>query len=438
MVNLHGPQVITFTWPVIGKPTWPTVLWPDWLSDDDGKFKWPTPDAFVWPTMPGIDWSLVTWPDWLLNDEGEFEWPDPGPFVWPEVEFVGFPDWFYKGQEIVQTIVDGITSYKLNFSAGFLTIFNWVKDQLFPSSDAKEGPFQQLTATGTAIVETIASGITLGDGVLYDAVSGLFLGLIQSIPLFFGMLLLPNPILEQFDMPVLNGAIRLMTGLWKATDNLGEKTGSGTLTNFADDLAYLNGALVMMGLHSLDSDSFLYTLYQTLALLGVYKKEDDWDTSTKLTTWSDAIFNFATDLSALQNADALEGGTSIEKLSELCADALDRKYENPMTEHLPQNKVYADIFSSIIGGFESANRIQESDDFWKAVGEELKSGWDTYKEGAWLTHRDLIQAGIWKSLTSYAGTRERSEDVTFSVFWAALGKALKARSNGPPCRSWSQ
>ena len=195
--DFEWPTPDDFAWTsnasgIISAPTWPTIIWPKWLSDDDGKFMWPTPDAFVWPTMPNIDWSLVTFPPWLSDDAGEFSMPSPGPFPTSEwVEWgrdvstsllqgiksglVGTPDTailneIIPGQEgmlsglldvgksIIGTMSDGVDSAKQLLYDSVFGVFDWVADLLFPSSDAKEGPFKNLSTTGAAIVQTIADG----------------------------------------------------------------------------------------------------------------------------------------------------------------------------------------------------------------------------------------------------------------------------------------
>ena len=62
---------------------------------------------------------------------------------------------------------------------------------------------------------------------------------------------------------------------------------------------------------------------------------------------------------------------------------------------------------------------------WDAVGDALVTGWETYSTNTWPTHRDLIQTGIWNTLTSYGEENERPAGATFSAFWKALGNALK-------------
>lgn len=77
------------------------------------------------------------------------------------------------GSRIIDTIINGVKSRAEG-------LYNTVKDvlgfarKLLPFSDAKEGPFSNLTGSGRAIVSTLAEGVKGNKGELNDALSGAF------------------------------------------------------------------------------------------------------------------------------------------------------------------------------------------------------------------------------------------------------------------------
>jgi len=77
------------------------------------------------------------------------------------------------GSRIIDTIINGIKSRAKG-------LYNTIKDvlgfarKLLPFSDAKEGPFSNLTGSGRAIVSTLAEGVKGNKGELNDAISGAF------------------------------------------------------------------------------------------------------------------------------------------------------------------------------------------------------------------------------------------------------------------------
>ena len=493
----------TVTVPVIGELTWPTL--PDWLKGEDGKFAFPSfPETITLPGVGEITWPTL--PDWLQNEEGKFSFPE-----------ITWPDWSEQGTTLLGTLASGIRdgTGKITLSGALSGVFKWIVDTIFPSSDAKEGPFQNLSSYGTTIIQTLADGVISAASILTNALITTFdvaiVGMIEAILLSIGVIFDQdsNILFDAFETsPLLEGVIRLTTALWKGTEHIGKKADSQGIIDIADSIAYLNGAVIMTSSHLEGGRTpLLEAISETLDILSKYQQDEDWDAYVKLSNWSDSIFQFSADMRELKSV--LEGGTTIEELSEL-ADFFDSKYENPLFEHIPQNKSYADVFSGIVefmetmqnffsfdfldfdipdwtehgqkliqtltsgvlleklpfsdamtGVFNAAlaiwetlpSRIQsilfgsgESTisvggveqilpgeagavgnfiEFWTTVGDKLKTDWDTYLTTDWPTQRDLIQAGIWKSLTGYGGTDERPEGTTFSEFWKALGTTLK-------------
>ena len=71
------------------------------------------------------------------------------------------------GEAIINTIIDGIKSRAEALKATVQEAFNGVREML-PFSDAKTGPFSELTKNGKAIVTTIARGVEMNERVLQD------------------------------------------------------------------------------------------------------------------------------------------------------------------------------------------------------------------------------------------------------------------------------
>ncbi len=65
---------------------------------------------------------------------------------------------FESGAKLIRTFLDGITSGVQALVDGVSGVFNQVR-QLLPFSDAKAGPFSQLTASGSAILDTLGRGV---------------------------------------------------------------------------------------------------------------------------------------------------------------------------------------------------------------------------------------------------------------------------------------
>lgn len=75
------------------------------------------------------------------------------------------------GANIIDTMIQGIISAKDRLVNTFMSVFSEIRKML-PFSDAKEGPFSQLTFNGGQIMATLAQGVEGNAGLLKDSVSG--------------------------------------------------------------------------------------------------------------------------------------------------------------------------------------------------------------------------------------------------------------------------
>lgn len=81
-------------------------------------------------------------------------------------------NWSDSGAKIIETLITGIKSKASALVDEVKGIFATVREYL-PFSDAKRGPFSQLTKSGGAIMATLASGVN-GSNSLQAAISGKF------------------------------------------------------------------------------------------------------------------------------------------------------------------------------------------------------------------------------------------------------------------------
>jgi len=79
-------------------------------------------------------------------------------------------DW---GATLIRTFVSGILSMKNYLVDSISSVFSAAR-QLMPFSDAKEGPFSQLTYSGGAIMSTMAEGVTANADMLHGAMGDAF------------------------------------------------------------------------------------------------------------------------------------------------------------------------------------------------------------------------------------------------------------------------
>ena len=246
------------------------------------------------------------------------------------------------GTSIVQSISDGVTSAQQVLYDAINGVFTWVKDLLFPSSDAKEGAFSDLMERGKLIITTIGDGITKAKDSLGTSLKDAFDSAIDSAMVAWEAL--PN---------------RIQSILFGSPDSTID-IGSGielTIPGTPGVMQQFSGFWIGVG----------------------NKLKDDWDSYIE-TGW-------------------------------------------PTHRDLIQDAIWSSIFPSLSVS-ERPENVTFSD-FWKSVGSALKTDWDIYLSFIWPSHRDLIQSGIWNSLTGTGGENERPEGVTFSAFWTALGSALK-------------
>ncbi len=81
-------------------------------------------------------------------------------------------NWSDSGAKIIETLITGIKSKASALVDEMKGVFATVREYL-PFSDAKRGPFSQLTKSGGAIMATLASGVN-GSNSLQTAISGKF------------------------------------------------------------------------------------------------------------------------------------------------------------------------------------------------------------------------------------------------------------------------
>jgi len=91
----------------------------------------------------------------------------------PTLRLPNLSDFTGIGIAIIATISKGIALAKQAFWNSVLGVFAFILP-LFPSSDAKTGPFSRLTFFGSRIITTIASGILLQAGLLGESIKNVF------------------------------------------------------------------------------------------------------------------------------------------------------------------------------------------------------------------------------------------------------------------------
>ena len=85
-------------------------------------------------------------------------------------------NWESHGQAAMSTFADGIRNASPLMKAAMTDAMSATKP-LMPQSDAAEGPFSRLTASGASIPGTMAAGIRSNQGAIKDALRGAFAGL---------------------------------------------------------------------------------------------------------------------------------------------------------------------------------------------------------------------------------------------------------------------
>lgn len=114
---------------------------------------------------------------WLSNTWGDFVEGVTEGIGGLGAGFQQFIDFIHSigdaGEKFVQTIIDGV---KRKADALYTTIKDVLSfaRNLLPFSDAKEGPFSNLTGSGRAIVETMAAGVKQAGPTLHRSLSDAF------------------------------------------------------------------------------------------------------------------------------------------------------------------------------------------------------------------------------------------------------------------------
>ena len=80
---------------------------------------------------------------------------------------------FESGKKLLGTLADGVVAAKDELVGKVSEVFSSVREYL-PFSDAKKGPFSELTASGAAIVGTLAQGVAHDASGLVNSVAGVF------------------------------------------------------------------------------------------------------------------------------------------------------------------------------------------------------------------------------------------------------------------------
>jgi TP901 family phage tail tape measure protein len=92
------------------------------------------------------------------------------------VAFLDSINLYECGARILETLKEGILSAASSVKDGITGVFQSIRD-LLPFSDAREGPFSQLTLSGTKLMTTLAEGVAGGAGALKTS----FFGALDSI-----------------------------------------------------------------------------------------------------------------------------------------------------------------------------------------------------------------------------------------------------------------
>jgi len=178
------------------------------------------------------DWFMAFWPALLaaaLGPLGMLVRYVYSHFEEIKTYIVGLADQAYTwGANIIDTMITGVLSAKDRLIGAFTEVFTAAR-QLMPFSDAKEGPFSQLTYSGGAIMSTMAEGVMAGASLLHGAMDDAFsdapsmgagsvsltaAGAVNSIPISAsrtGSVSNSQPISISFGSININGAGKDMT-----------------------------------------------------------------------------------------------------------------------------------------------------------------------------------------------------------------------------------
>jgi hypothetical protein len=83
------------------------------------------------------------------------------------------PEALKCGQAIIKTIAQGVANAGKFLVDKVKSVFEWAR-KLLPFSDAKEGPFSNLTLSGSRMMTTLADGVKQGQGAFHGAIASAF------------------------------------------------------------------------------------------------------------------------------------------------------------------------------------------------------------------------------------------------------------------------
>lgn len=103
-----------------------------------------------------------------------------GDILWNAFLRIFDIDWFNSGAKVVETFKEGVIAKAAELKESIVGVFSSIRD-LLPFSDAKEGPFSQLTLSGSKLMTTLAEGAQSGAGTLKSSITGIFGSIGQGI-----------------------------------------------------------------------------------------------------------------------------------------------------------------------------------------------------------------------------------------------------------------
>ena len=118
------------------------------------------------------------------------------------VNFLGSINLFESGARILETLKEGILSAAASVKDSVMGVFQSIRD-LLPFSDAREGPFSELTLSGTKLMTTLAEGVLSGASALVNAFTGVFSGISKGIGDWWDGLFAGSPAPDVPKMPEL-------------------------------------------------------------------------------------------------------------------------------------------------------------------------------------------------------------------------------------------
>lgn len=113
---------------------------------------------------------------------------------------------FTWGENIIKTMADGILAAKDWIVNKVKGVFDEVR-KLMPFSDAKKGPFSELTYSGGAIITTMAQGVNKQAGTLHSAMADTF----KAVPMLGGQEYAVNGQVNTPDVPTMATTLLVST-----------------------------------------------------------------------------------------------------------------------------------------------------------------------------------------------------------------------------------